>query len=81
MNRLPVSAAGAMPTECPVQHRLDLYARPVYSIAETGTIWTLSLALRYWRLVIKQHAIGLLGGNFAVQTGREFYPLTIGLRF
>lgn len=57
------------------------YAFENYSATETGAIWTLGLALRYRYLVVEQHAIGVIGARYAVSTGREFYPLTIGVRF
>ena len=61
--------------------RANPYTGENYSVTESGTIWTLGLALRYRWLVVEKHAIGLLGARNAVISGREYYPLTIGARF
>jgi hypothetical protein len=44
-----------------------------------GTVWSAGLALRSKRVVIEQHWIGVLGGTVVDQ--REYFPLTVGIRF
>jgi hypothetical protein len=47
----------------------------------SGTLWTLGVALRASRVVVEQHFIGLLGADRTIPYGREYFPLTLSIRF
>lgn len=51
------------------------------SATSSGSLWTLGLAVRAGPVVIEQHLIGLLGAERAIPWSREYFPLTLGIRF
>lgn len=53
------------------------------AISTRGNLWTLGLALRFRRVVIEQHMVGLLGGDSeqAIPSSREYFPMTLSVRF
>lgn len=47
----------------------------------SGTLWTVGVALRASRVVVEQNFIGLLRADRTIPYGREYFPLTLSIRF
>jgi hypothetical protein len=56
-------------------------AAPDGGVSSSGSLWTLGVALRASRVVVEQNFIGLLGADRGIPYGREYFPLTISIRF
>jgi hypothetical protein len=52
-----------------------------YDVSERSILYTGSLGLRYRWIFVEQHLMILGGANNAIRENREFYPVSVGLRF
>ena len=68
-----------------VQGRLDRSAQNTYPVpyntTEAGMLYTGSVGLRYRWIFVEQHLIILSGANSAIRENREFFPVSVGVRF